>query len=37
VRHGFVGGSTRLGFDVIKNVIAEFWPDMKKKMPRRKL
>jgi hypothetical protein len=37
VRHGFVGGSTRLGFDVVKNVVAEFWPDMKKKMSRRKL
>jgi hypothetical protein len=36
VRHGFVGGSTRLGFDAIKNVIAEFWPDMKKKMSRHK-
>jgi hypothetical protein len=36
VRHGFVGGSTRLGFDVLKNVIAEFWPDMKKKMSRLK-
>lgn len=36
VRHGFVSGSTRLGFDVIKNVIAEFWPDMKKKIPRLK-
>ena len=35
VRHGFVGGSTRLGFDVVKNVIAEFWPDMKKKISRR--
>jgi hypothetical protein len=37
VQHGFVGGSTRLGFDVVKNVIAEFWPDMKKKISRRKL
>ena len=36
VRHGFVSGSTRLGFDVVKNVIAEFWPDMKKKISRRK-
>jgi len=34
VRHGLVGGSTRLGFDAIKNVIAEFWPDMKKKISR---
>jgi hypothetical protein len=37
VRHGFVGGSTRLGFDAIKNVFAEFWPDIKKKVSRRKL
>ncbi len=36
VRHGIVGGSTRLGFDLAKNVIAEFWPDMKKKISRRK-
>jgi hypothetical protein len=34
VRHGFIGGSTRLGFDAVKNVIAEFWPDMKKKISR---
>lgn len=36
VRHGFVGGSTRLGFDLAKNVFAEFWPDIKKKISRRK-
>jgi hypothetical protein len=36
VRHGFVGGSTRLGFDVVRNVIAEFWPDIKKKISLRK-
>jgi hypothetical protein len=35
-RHGLVGGSTRLGFDAAKNVIAEFWPDIKKKISRRK-
>ncbi len=35
VRHGFVGGSTRLGFDFGKNVLAEFWPDIKKKISRR--
>jgi hypothetical protein len=35
VRHGFVGGSTRIGFDLAKNVIAEFWPDIKKKISRR--
>ena len=36
VRHGFIGGSTRLGFDLVKNVIAEFWPDIKRKILRRK-
>lgn len=36
VRHGFVGGSTRLGFDLSKNVFAEFWPDLRKKMLRGK-
>ena len=35
LRHGLVGGSTRLGFDAVKNIIAEFWPDMKKKLARR--
>ena len=36
VRHGLVSGSTRLGFDLVKNVIAEFWPDIKRKISRRK-
>ena len=36
VRHGFVNGSTRLGFDLATNVIAEFWPDIKRKISRRK-
>jgi len=36
VRHGLVTGSTRLGFDLAKNVIAEFWPDIKRKISRRK-
>jgi hypothetical protein len=36
VRHGLVGGSTRIGFDLVKNVIAEFWPDVKRKLSRRK-
>jgi hypothetical protein len=36
VRRGFVNGSTRLGFDLAKNVIAEFWPDIKRKISRRK-
>jgi hypothetical protein len=36
VRHGFVDGSTRLGFDLAKNIIAEFWPDMKRKISRGK-
>ncbi len=35
-RHGFVGGSIRLGFDVAYNVFAEFWPDIKNKISRRK-
>ena len=35
VRHGLYTGSTRLGFDVLKNVIAEFWPDIKGKISRR--
>jgi hypothetical protein len=35
VRHGLIGGSTRLGFDLAKNVIAEFWPDLKRKISRR--
>ena len=36
VRHGLVNGSTRLGFDLAKNVIAEFWPDIKRKISHRK-
>ena len=35
VHHVFVGGSARLGFDLAKNVIAEFWPDIRKKISRR--
>ena len=35
VRHGLVGGSSRLEFDLIKNVLAEFWPDIKSKITRR--
>ena len=35
VRHGLVGGSTRLGFDLVKNLITEFWPDVKRKISRR--
>lgn len=34
--HVFVNGSTRLGFDLAKNVMAEFWPDIKRKFSRRK-
>lgn len=33
-RHGFVVGTTRIGFDLGKNVFAEFWPDLKKKFSR---
>lgn len=36
VRNGIVGGSTRLAFDVVRNVIAEFWPDMRKKFSHQK-
>jgi len=36
VRHGLVNGSIRLGFDLAKNVFAEFWPDIKRKISRRK-
>lgn len=35
-RHYLIGGSTRLGFDLARNVTAEFWPDLKKKLARRK-
>jgi len=35
VRNGLIGGSTRLGFDLAKNVISEFWPDIKRKISRR--
>jgi len=35
VRHALVSGSTQLGFDLVKNVIAEFWPDVKRKISRR--
>jgi hypothetical protein len=34
LRHGLYSGSTRLGFDLAKNVIAEFWPDLKRKISR---
>lgn len=36
VGHGLADGSYRLGFDVLKNIAAEFWPDMKRKLLRRK-
>ncbi len=35
-RLGFIQGSTILGFDLAKNLVAEFWPDIKKKVLRRK-
>jgi hypothetical protein len=34
---GFAEGSLQLGFDVAHNLAAEFWPDLKRKMPRFKL
>ena len=36
VRHGLVSGSTRLAFDLAKNVVAEFWPDIKRKISHRR-
>jgi hypothetical protein len=36
VRMGVLQGSTTLGFDFAANVGAEFWPDMKRKVLRRK-
>jgi len=35
VRLGFVQGSLRMGFDLVTNLSAEFWPDLKKKLRRR--
>jgi hypothetical protein len=34
VRLGFLQGSLRVGFDLVSNVSAEFWPDIKKKLRR---
>ena len=36
VRCGFTDGSARLGFDLLRNLAAEFWPDLKTKISRRK-
>ena len=36
VRRGFADGSSRLAFDLVKNVASEFWPDIKRKISRRK-
>jgi len=36
VGSGLADGSARLGFDLLKNVAAEFWPDFKGKISRRK-
>jgi hypothetical protein len=36
VRLGFIEGSVGLGFDIAGNLGAEFWPDIKKKVFRRK-
>ncbi len=33
---GFTQGSIRLGFDLVSNLGAEFWPDIKRKVFRRK-
>ena len=36
VRLGFIQGSVTLGFDLLGNVGSEFWPDIKRKVLRRK-
>lgn len=36
-RLGFTEGSLQLGFDLASNLAAEFWPDLKRKMPRFRL
>lgn len=35
VRLGFLQGSLRVGFDLVSNLSAELWPDIKKKLRRR--
>ena len=35
VRLGFLQGSLRVGFDLVTNLSAEFWPDLKKKLRHR--
>jgi len=37
VKLDFAEGSLQLGFDVAHNLAAEFWPDLKRKMPRFKM
>jgi hypothetical protein len=36
-RYGFSQGSIRLGFDLVSNLGAEFWPDIKKNIFRRRV
>jgi hypothetical protein len=36
VRSGFIYGSATLGFDAAANIAAEFWPDIKRKVLRKK-
>jgi len=36
VRLGFAEGSLQLGFDLASNLASEFWPDLKRKILRRK-
>jgi hypothetical protein len=36
VKLGFVQGSAQMGFDLLANLGSEFWPDVKKKILRRK-
>ncbi len=34
-RHGFINGSVGLGFSLVSNLGAEFWPDLKRKFSRK--
>jgi len=34
-RLGFIQGSVTLGFDLVSNLGAEFWPDVKRKLRRK--
>ena len=36
VKLGFAEGSLQVGFDMVSNVAAEFWPDLKRMIRRKK-